>query len=663
MSNNWPNKVLFIPLFALGLSLNTVVAQKTTDPTLLTFGNGQKVTKSEFEYVYQKNNGGLEKAKADSLPQYKEYLDLYIKFKRKVMNAEAEGLDTLGSFKSEFAGYKKQLAQPYLVEKTVLDDLIKEAYERSKEEIRASHILIRLGENPTPDDTLSAYTKALTLRDSVINNKISFEDIAERNSEDPSAKTNKGDLGYFSAFNMVYPFETAAYNTAVGTISMPVRTQFGYHIIKVIDRTPYLGQKQSAHIIIRVGPTYSAKDTASAIAKINEIYTKLKAGEDFGTLASQYSDDPGSSKKGGDLGAGKLLGEMEEIKRKLGKGEISKPFTTQFGWHILKVTEITPLKPYDQAKNELKSRVSKDLRSNLTQEIFINKLKKEYALLVNKENVSKFSATLDKTFTNGLYVPDTTKSDLYALQLFKLGKDPVKTVTINDFINFIDETNPNLSNLTVQQALDKEIAEYETKVLLEYETEQLPKKYVEYRELIKEYKDGILLFTLTENKVWRKAIEDTTGLKNFYNENTAKFSVGERIKVKEFRSTDSLRLSKVPDLIRNGSSDTEIDSIINDDSALNLRILNLTYERGNKDLPAVLSGKKKGFVSDVVKKDKNFIVYSLFEELAPGTKTFEEARSECITLYQNKLETDWINDLEKKYPVKVDEKILAKLYR
>jgi peptidyl-prolyl cis-trans isomerase SurA len=189
---------------------------------------------------------------------------------------------------------------------------------------------------------------------------------------------------------MVYPFETAAYNTSVGTISMPVRTQFGYHIIKVIDRTPYLGQKQSAHIIIRVGPTYSAKDTSAAIAKINEIYSKLKAGEDFGTLASQYSDDPGSSKKGGDLGAGKLLGEMEEIKRKLGKGEISKPFTTQFGWHILKVTEITPLKPYDQAKNELKSRVSKDLRSNLTQEIFINKLKKLciffFIKIINKQN-------------------------------------------------------------------------------------------------------------------------------------------------------------------------------------------------------------------------------------------------------------------------------------
>ena len=230
--------IFFSPLFGQGDS-----------ETLLDFGREQ-VSKADFERVYAKNNGGPEAAALHSTEQHREYLDLYINFKRKVFQAEDLGMDTTAAFKSEFATYQKQLAQPYLSAKDVEDALIREAYDRSKFAIRASHILLQVAEGALPEDTLLAWDKIQGLRDSAVQGLADFGDLAARHSQDPSAAKNKGDLGYFTVFDMVYAFESAAYNTAKGDISTPVRTRFGYHIIQVNDRVSFPGKKRCAHIIV-----------------------------------------------------------------------------------------------------------------------------------------------------------------------------------------------------------------------------------------------------------------------------------------------------------------------------------------------------------------------------------------------------------------------------
>lgn len=224
-----------------------VYAQEKENPVVLEIGN-KKVTLEEFEAIYKKN---ADENKTSTPEELKDYLDLYIKFKLKVVEAEALGMDTLPAFVQELEGYRKQLAQPYLSDREVTEGLIKEAYERMKSDVNASHILVKVSQEAEPKDTLAAYNKILKIRKRIITGE-DFEKVAAETSEDPSAVKNKGNLGYFTVFQMVYPFESAAYNTEVGKISMPVRTSFGYHILKVNDKRPARGTMKAAHIMIRV---------------------------------------------------------------------------------------------------------------------------------------------------------------------------------------------------------------------------------------------------------------------------------------------------------------------------------------------------------------------------------------------------------------------------
>ncbi|MEL6845954.1 MAG: peptidylprolyl isomerase, partial [Bacteroidota bacterium] len=359
---------------------NTTTSTSTTpednSPSLLSFDQGA-VSKAEFERVYAKNNGGLEKAAAQSADDYREYLDLYVNFKRKVFEAEAMGLDTTPAFKQEFETYRKQLVQPYLSAKEVEDKLIREAYDRSGYLVSASHILIMANQDASPEDTLKAYKRVLALRDSVVNHGKDFADLAAMYSEDPSAKQNSGALGYFSAFDMVYPFENAAFTTTVGEVSEPLRTRFGYHILKVNDKIKREGTKTVAHIIVRVGDRYSAKTEDQAVEIINEIHQKLKNGGDFAILAQQYSDDPNSANNGGDLGSGRLLPVMEELKNKMVEGEYSEPFQTRFGWHILKVTNVEKRPEFEEAEPGLKQKIQRDSRAQVSRTALIQRIKKE----------------------------------------------------------------------------------------------------------------------------------------------------------------------------------------------------------------------------------------------------------------------------------------------
>ena len=337
----------------------TAFAQTSKDPILLKV-EGQEVRLSEFEAVYNKNNSNAQSIDPKSKS---EYLDLYINFKLKVAEAEALGMDTSRKFINELAGYRKQLAEPYLTDQQVTDDLIKEAYDRSKSDVNAFHILVQVDENANPKDTLAALKKIQNLRRKINDPATDFEKIAKTASEDPSAATNGGDLGYFSAFQMVYPFESAAFNTGLGSVSDPIRTRFGYHIIYVKDKRPARGEIRAAHIMVKVENADDQEEVNLAEKKTNELYQQLSEGADFENLAKEFSDDKGSARDGGELpwfGTGRMVPAFENAAFSLeNDGDFSKPIRSRFGWHIIKRLEVRKTPEFDAIKEELKSFVEK----------------------------------------------------------------------------------------------------------------------------------------------------------------------------------------------------------------------------------------------------------------------------------------------------------------
>lgn len=656
----------FLPIIILaGLAFSTgctsTKTQQQDSPVLLEFSQDQ-VSQSEFERVYAKNNGGLETASTHTPEQLREYLDLYIKFKRKVFEAEAMGLDTTPAFEQEFNSYKQQLTQPYLAAKDVEEQLIREAFDRSGWLVDVSHILITVDQNAAPADSLAAYQRALSLRDSVLTGGKEFGKMAMAYSNDPSAQQNQGKLGYFSAFDMVYPFETGAFETAVGDISLPVRSQYGYHIILVHDKMINQGKKKAAHIIVRIGDRYSAKNQAEAEAKIGEIHQLLLEGGDFAELARQYSDDPSSAPNGGDLGYNRLLPEMESYRLQLEEGAFSEPFQTRFGMHILAVTEVEKPESFEEARPQLKQRISRDSRAQLSQVALINRIKKEGHFQLNESAWSAFTDMLDDRFSRGSWEPDSMNIPLFDETLFSLAEGAV-TKTISDFVTYYRRTRMRRMGLSAEDAAASILAEFEKQELLKYEETQLPLKNPEYRYLLQEYRDGILLFTLMEQKVWKKAVEDTAGLKAFYEANPEAFTRNRMVDVTEYRASEQGSLDNVKALIERGLSREAIDSVMNQESSIRLRSTSMLYEEGEDRVPERIFEGPVGTVTDVMEEGSFFRLLVSTEKFPAGIQPLDNVKSEAITRYQDHLEQEWLAELAEKYPVNINEKAFGQLFQ
>ena len=656
----------YFPLFILA-ALALLAGCQTTkvgadrSPVLLEFSQST-VTQSEFERVYAKNNGGREIAATHTPAQFRDYLTLYVNFKRKVFEAEALGLDTLPAFKQEFNSYKQQLTQPYLAAKDVEDQLIEEAYERSGFLVDASHLLISVDANASPADTLAAYNRISLLRDSIVNKGKDFGAMAAKYSTDPSAVQNQGRLGYFSAFDMVYPFESGAFNTQPGQVSMPVRSQFGYHIIFVHDKIVNEGKKKAAHIIVRVGERYSAATEEEAEKKIREIYGLLQQGGNFAELARQYSDDPSSAPNGGDLGVNRLLPEMETLRLQLNEGEYSEPFTTRFGWHILAVTEVEKRQTFAEARPQLKQRIARDSRSQLSRDALIQRIKTEGKYQLSEANWQAFVAQLDDRFSRGAWEPDTAKQAIYDQTLFTLANGEV-TRTVQDFVTYYRRTRLRRMGMTTEDAANSVYQAYLEEQLLQYEETQLPLKNPDYRYLLQEYRDGILLFTLMEQKVWKKAVEDTAGLKAFYEANPDSFYRQRMVEVTEYRSSERAALEEVKTLLDQGRSRTEIDSLLNQESAIRLRATTMLYEEGKDNVPASLFTGDAGTRSEVMEDGSFFRLMVSTKTFPEGVQPLSNVKSEAITRYQDYLEQQWLTELAAKYPVKINENVFKKLFR
>ena len=414
--------------------------------------NGQKVSKSEFLQIYLKNNNDpkFDKASID------EYMELFTKFKLKVAEAERLGYDTIPRLKKELEGYRKQLALPYLIDSVENKALVKESYERLKKEIRASHILIKVKQNASPKDTLKAYNRLLELKKRIEDGE-EFEIVAKskNSSQDPSVMKNGGDLGFFTAFQMLYPFEEKAYNTPKGQVSDPFRTKYGYHILQVTDSRPARGTIRVAHLMVATPQGTTEEEILSAEKKINEIYEKLQesnSDEEWNEMVSKYSDDPSSSKKGGLLpifGSGsaqRMVPVFEDAAFALKKdGEISTPVRTDYGFHILKRIEWNNIKSFDDMKKELQKKVNKDERSKKTQDVFVAKLKKKYNFQESEgQYLQWFVENLDSSYYAGRWEIDDLITDG---TIFSIGE---KQYRQTDFAKFIKKSYRGMRRFTLR---------------------------------------------------------------------------------------------------------------------------------------------------------------------------------------------------------------------
>lgn len=637
--------------FFIGLAFTTTLFGQ--DPVLMEI-NDSKVTKSEFLQIYLKNNNDpkYDKASLD------EYMELFKKFKLKVAEAEALGYDTIPSLVKELAGYKEQLALPYLVDSAKNNELVNQAYERLGQEIRASHILIRVNENASPEDTLKAYKKIVALKKK-IEEGADFETVAKApgGSEDPSVAQNGGDLGYFTAFQMVYPFENAAYNTKVGEISDVVRTNYGYHILKVKDKRTSRGTISAAHIMVVLDQKATKSDMQAAEEKINQIYSKLKAGEDFATLAQQYSDDVTTKNKGGNLplfGSGsqqRMVPIFEDMAFALkNDGDYSVPFQTNYGWHIVKRNELNSLRSIDDLRKELQNKVNRDVRGQSTQASFITKLKDQYDFKSKASKTMKyFYEDVDSTIFEGNWDGEISKKKT----MFELDDKEYMTC---DFAKYLQENQRKQRKQELKPFLDNMYATFEKETIINYEKSKLEEKYPDFKALMQEYHDGVLLYEVMKDKVWDKAVRDTSGLKAFYEANKSNYMFPDRIQATIYETYDVETANKVNALAGKGLSADSIQKVINAESQLNLKVFNGVHNPQKMD--AITDRPFKTGVNPVYKYNDKFYTVVKQDDIPAQPKTLKEAKGSVIQDYQNKLEADWLNTLAQTHKIVVHEDVL-----
>ncbi len=641
------------------------------DRTLVTIA-GDEVSVDDFMYVYKKNN-----SQGDALDRksVEEYLDLYINFRLKVKEAEAQGLDTVQAFIDELAGYRKQLAEPYFVNEEIMDALLQEAYERKKHDLRASHILVQVGPNAMPEDTLAAYNKAMDIRQRVLNGE-AFGKVAIELSDDPSARDrtsprnnrlvpgNKGDLGYFSVFDMVYPFETGAYQTEIGEVSMPVRTDFGYHIIMVTDRIPAQGTINAAHLYLQMPDSASAADSSSKEREAMDLYNRIADGEQFEILVRQYSDDKGSASRGGVLppfNVNRMVPEfIEAISKMSDSGQVSKPVLTSYGWHIIQLHGKSGIEPFEEVEADMRKRLEKDQRAQKSKEIIIHDIKKEYGYKEFPEGLQEIYEMIDSTIYQGKWVvPDESENpdEVYFTKAVMMIGD--LSVSQKEFAEYI-AANQNIGkDENINEFVNKKFKQFSDEKCRNYEDSQLENKYPDFRAIVKEYRDGILLFELTNEKVWAYASKDTVGLQNYYDAHSKDFMWDTRLDASIYTVNDTNYVEPIRQMITDGKSDEEIKQEIFNDSLNIVRIERKKFqENENATIDAIKW--KKGLTDPQVKGTK-IVFVRVHEKLGPEPKTFDEARGLITAGYQEELEKKWIEELRTKYPVIIDKEVLSSL--
>lgn len=646
--------------------LASVMLQAQSDnPVLLTIDD-EPVYQSDFYYIYKKNNSSTMLDKKSIA----EYMDLFINFKLKVAEAKAQGVDTTETFKKELAGYRKQITTPYLVDAAAEEKLIATTYNQMQEEREVSHIVVRCPLNASAADTLEAYSKIMAARTRVTVGIAAtgktvrrptpvpepFDKVARDVSEDPSVGENGGYVGWVTPFRFVYPFEKAVYNTPVGEVTMPFRSPFGYHIAKVTDVRPSQ-EVLASHIMLFAQPGVEEAN-ATAKQRIDSIYKRVLAGDDFASLAMRHSQDQGTASKGGELpwfGTGRMVAPFEKAAFALkNAGDVSEPILSPYGWHIIKLHNRRSGKSFEEAKEEIKRNIQHDERGKLLKTAFVQQLKGQYNFTANTEQLAAITALATQhALSDSLFA---AKAETMQAPLFTFAD---QTRTQADFGSYLVQNSHSaytIPSLIVQE----KFTDYCANELLSYEDSQLESKYPDFRQLVQEYHDGILLFEVSLREVWDRASQDVEGITAFFNANKENYAWSEphyKGRVVACRDKNTLKAAK--SIVKKSPADS-IDTYLNrrlNDSIQYVKVEKGLYVKGdNPTVDALVF--KTGKVEPTEEYPYLFVDGKLLKRYP---ESYTDVRGAVVTDYQEYLEQEWIKTLRQKHTVWINEPLFEQM--
>jgi peptidyl-prolyl cis-trans isomerase SurA len=635
-------------LITLAILLGTSVltnAKGQADPVLMTVG-GKPVTLSEFEYLYHKNNA------QQSTPQdIEEYLKLFVPYRQKVAAAEALGLDKTESFEKEFNTYRHDLAAPYMIDQAVEDSIYAAQYERMKEDVDVSHIMIFY---QSPGRTAEQKKAVMDSLLNCVNAGENFADLATRFSEDKGSARNGGRMGFISANRFPATFENAAYTLADGEHSGVITTPYGYHIVKVNAHRPARGQVLVEHIL-RLTRGKSDEEAAAQRQYIDSLYTLVSNGADFETVARENSEDPGSATQGGKLpwfGTGKMVPEFEDVAFSLENNAISQPFATAYGYHIIKRLDGKDIESFDQAKGTIKNAISRDERGQLASRRRLDQLQTKFGVKKDEKaiaNVKKQIAVagVDSALLASFKTSNTT--------IAKFGKNKVTLADVitnelpNGFAGKAEDQATQFDN-AIKRRLDAMTVEAEETALMNEEPS--------YRNLVNEYRDGMLMFEIQDRNVWTKAKADQEGLEKFFQDNKANYSNWESPKFKSriiFAESDSL-LQEIDAYVKaNNIPADSLATALRAKYGKNVKVERVLAAKGENAITDYL-----GFGGEKPEAQGRWNSYEAYEpKMIDQPEEAIDVRGAVITDYQDYLLNQWLEELDKQYPAVVNQKVLS----
>jgi peptidyl-prolyl cis-trans isomerase SurA len=641
-------------LLILSLIILPVLAEAQVDGRVLLSVDGKPAQAGEFIRMYKKSTEPGRK------PDVEEYLQQFINFKLKVADAINEGYDTTETFKSELAGYRNQLAQNFLTDSRIKEKLLQSAYQRSLTEVNAWHVLIGLSPDASANDTLKAWKKAMDIRERIVRGE-PFDQVARSSSDDKSALSNGGNLGYFTVFQMVTPFEDAAWSLKTGAISQPVRTAFGYHIIRVTDRRPSKGRIRVAHIMKNAPPGISGEDASRAREEITEIYNKLKAGASFRELATNLSDHKESAARGGELdwfGTGEMISDFSEAAFAIADtGHYTEPVRTLYGWHIIKLLEKRLPRNFEEARSFLESRVNQSYLNSISKRSYVESLRKEYKYRINRDVFNWFVLNTDTLIIRGLRKYD--RSTLPDDNIYTFAD---QALPARDFAGFIETRGFMISTRDSVLFLNRSLETRSADHLISYENTMLEKKNPEFRYLMNEFHDGILLFGISDRKIWSRVTEDSAGLRNYYEEHKHQFLTNAGITAAVY----TLRIPDGDDQLAAAwkkyygkrNADNRLMKKFNRKNDSLLVITREKWLRGEDPLIDSLDWDQE---SHNLKMNGYPSVLKIAGRIEPQPKEFELVQGEMMAGYQEQLDRQWTEQLKQKYSVKIDNSVLGEV--
>lgn len=639
---------IILTLSAAFAIASTAFADKKNDPVLLTIDK-HPVTVSEFDYLYQKNN-----AQQTSVQTVDEYLPMFINYKLKVADAEDAGIDRTEAFNNEFQGYVRELSEPYLTDNDALEAIYHDIYNRYNEDVEVSHIMLDAGFGKAN----RAKQRALldSLRTAIIDGQADFGDIADQYSIDPAAQHNHGHMGYIAVGRFPYTFEDAAYETPVGQISPVIETPFGIHIVKVDNRRPSRGEVKARHILI-LNRTRTPEEDASCKQRIDSIYNLLQEGADFADLARRMSEDPGSAQRGGDLdwfGTGMMVPQFEAVAFALDNNEMSEPFKTDYGYHIIQTLDHRGVPAYETVRDNIARMVARDERRNIPMQSRIRSLSEQYNVATDDQLIAATISAIEST--GGLSAETLTayRTDSRPVVNIDNGKS---TVTLGELFSTLPDQPASLTAEMIIDAINQRLDAVRNDAILEYERQNLVNSNPDYRNLLNEYRDGMLLFEISDRNVWTKAKEDRDGLENFFNSHRDRYTNWTAPKFKGFiifaTNDSTLRLAK-DYLDTHELTRQEVGDSLRSQFGNQIKVERVLAAKG--DNPIIDGIAFGGNRPEPTSRWAYYFAYD--QKVVDQPEEAADVRGAVTADYQAQLEEQWLADMNRRHKVKVNKKVL-----